>query len=336
MSQPEVPSIAVLPFANMSADPEQEYFCDGLAEELIDALARLDGLRVVGRTSSFQFKGKGQDLRAIGEQLSARTVLEGSVRKAGNRLRINAQLINTTTATTSGQNGSTGTLDDVFEVQDEIARSVVAQLRVPLLGGARRASCRPPPTTSKHTSCISRGGSWRTGSLCRRSTRRSPISTGAIEHDPGFAAAHAARANAHCWLGFAGARAPHDLYGQARRSAERALELDELLSDAHVAIAAVYFEYEWNWDAADAAFRRALELHPNSAFAHWTYGYYLGNIGRFEESTAHNDQAIDLDPLWVNPHQGKPLSPTSNIRTKRRSPATSEPRARTATLGVAG
>ena len=127
----------------------------------------------------------------------------------------------------------------------------------------------------------------------------------AIEHDPGFAAAHAARANAHCWLGFAGARAPHDLYGQARRSAERALELDELLSDAHVAIAAVYFEYEWNWDAADAAFRRALELHPNSAFAHWTYGYYLGNIGRFEESTAHNDQAIDLDPLWVNPHQGK-------------------------------
>ena len=131
--QPDVPSIAVLPFANMSADPEQEYFCDGLAEELIDALARLDGLRVVGRTSSFQFKGKGQDLRAIGEQLSARTVLEGSVRKAGNQLRINAQLINTEDGYHLWSERYDRTMDDVFAVQDEIARAVVDTLRVKLL-----------------------------------------------------------------------------------------------------------------------------------------------------------------------------------------------------------
>ena len=127
---PDVPSIAVLPFANISADPEQEYFCDGLAEELIDAFARLDGLRVVGRTSSFQFRDRGHDLRAIGEQLRAKTVLEGSVRKAGNRLRINVQLIDTEDGYHLWSERYDRTLDDVFEVQDDIARSVVEQLKV--------------------------------------------------------------------------------------------------------------------------------------------------------------------------------------------------------------
>ena len=133
-AQADVPSIAVLPFANMSADPEQEYFCDGLAEELIDALARLDGLRVVARTSAFRFRGDAPDLREVGEKLNVKTVLEGSVRKAGHRLRINAQLIDTQDGYHLWSERYDRNMDDIFAVQDEIARSVVEKLKVKLLG----------------------------------------------------------------------------------------------------------------------------------------------------------------------------------------------------------
>ena len=130
----DLPSIAVLPFVNMSADPEQEYFCDGLAEELIDALARLEGLRVVARTSAFRFKGDAPDLREVGEKLNVKTVLEGSVRRAGTRLRINAQLINTKDGFHLWSERYDRDIGDVFAVQDEIARAVVDKLRVKLLG----------------------------------------------------------------------------------------------------------------------------------------------------------------------------------------------------------
>ena len=131
----DVPSIAVLPFANMSADPEQEYFCEGMAEELIDALARLEGLRVVARTSAFQFKGQSPDLREVGKKLNVKTVLEGSVRKAGKRLRVNAQLINARDGYHLWSEKYDRDMDDVFAVQDEIARAVVDKLKVELLGG---------------------------------------------------------------------------------------------------------------------------------------------------------------------------------------------------------
>ena len=132
-SRPDVPSIAVLPFANMSADSEQEYFCDGLAEELIDALARLEGLRVTARTSAFQFRGKGHDLHDVAQKLGVKTILEGSVRKVGNRLRINAQLINASDGFHLWSERYDRDMDDVFAVQDEIARAVVGKLKVKLL-----------------------------------------------------------------------------------------------------------------------------------------------------------------------------------------------------------
>ena len=153
-SLPEVPSIAVLPFANMSADPEQEYFCDGLAEELIDALARLEGLRVVARTSAFQFRGKEIDLRDVGKKLRVNTVLEGSVRKAGSRLRVNAQLINTDDGYHLWSERYDREMDDVFAVQDEIARTVVERLKVKLLGD--EDAWHVPPTTWRPTTWCSR------------------------------------------------------------------------------------------------------------------------------------------------------------------------------------
>ena len=132
----DVPSIAVVPFRNMSTDPEQEYFCEGLAEELIDALARLEGLRVAARTFAFQFGGKGHDLSEIGEKLRVKTILEGSVRRAGNRLRVNAQLINATDGYHLWSERYDRTMDDVFELQDEITQAVVERLKVELLGEA--------------------------------------------------------------------------------------------------------------------------------------------------------------------------------------------------------
>ena len=129
-----MPSIAVLPFANMSADPEQDYFCEGMAEEIINALTKLEGLKVASRTSAFQFKGQSQDIRRIGEVLNVKTVLEGSVRKAGNRLRINAQLINAEDGDHLWSERYDRDMDDVFAVQDEIARAIVEKLRVKLVG----------------------------------------------------------------------------------------------------------------------------------------------------------------------------------------------------------
>ena len=143
-TKPDIPSIVVLPFLNMSADPEQEYFCDGLSEELIDALARLEGLRVVARTSAFRFRGKGLDLREIGEKLNVKTVLEGSVRKVGNRLRVNAKLINAADGFHQWSERYDRALDDVFEVQDEIARAVVEKLTVRLLGPAGESLVKRP------------------------------------------------------------------------------------------------------------------------------------------------------------------------------------------------
>ena len=143
-SQPDVPSIAVLPFADMSQEKDQDYFCEGLAEELIDALARLDGLRVVARTSSFRFKGRGHDLREVGEKLNVKTVLEGSVRKVGNRLRINAQLINTADGYHMWSERYDRDMEDVFAVQDEIAGSVVEKLKGKLLGEHDGPGITPP------------------------------------------------------------------------------------------------------------------------------------------------------------------------------------------------
>ena len=186
-----MPSIAVLPFVNMSADPDQEYFCDGLAEELIDALARLGGLRVVGRTSSFQFRGKGHDLRAIGEQLRAWAVLEGSVRKAGNRLRINAQLINTDDGYHIWSERYDRTLDDIFEVQDEIARTVVEKLKVKLLGESDAPVIKRPTANLEAYNLVLKGRYHMvklTGPALEKSLE---CFTKALAVEPAYAQAHA-------------------------------------------------------------------------------------------------------------------------------------------------
>ena len=195
-TQPDVPSIAVLPFRNMSADPEQEYFCEGLAEELIDALARLDGLRVAGRTSAFQFSGKGHDLRDIGEKLQVKTILEGSVRRAGDRLRVNAQLINAADGYHLWSERYDRDMDDIFAVQDDIARTVVEKLKVKLLGTADTPLVRKPTDNLEAYNLVLQGRYYSLRATGPALEKALACFTQAPALEPAYAQAHAGIATA--------------------------------------------------------------------------------------------------------------------------------------------
>ena len=298
-SQPDdVPSIAVLPFANMSADPEQEYFCEGLAEELIDALAQLEGLRVVARTSAFQFRAKGHDLREVGEKLNVKTVLEGSVRKAGNRLRINAQLINAEDGYHLWSERYDRDMDDVFAVQDEIARAVVDKLTVKLLGRSDAPLILRPTDNLEAYNWYLQGRHYRMKLSGAALEKGLECFTQALALEPTYAQAHAGIAYVQAVRGVLSlAAAPHTVMPEVKESALKALAIDETLVDAHTALAIVLHYYEWDWPGAEREYRRALGLDSHDAFARSHYAYFLGQQGRADESVAEARSAVERDPV---------------------------------------
>ena len=264
----DVPSIAVLPFANMSADPEQEYFCDGLTEELIDALARLDGLRVVARTSAFQFGGKGHDLREVGEKIQVKTMLEGSVRKVGNRLRMNAQLINVEDGYHLWSERYDREMEDVFAVQDEIARAVVDKLKVKLLGRSDAPLVQRPTDNLEAYNWHLQGRYYRMKFSGAALEKGLECFTQALALEPTYAQAHAGIAYVQAVRGVLSlAGAPHNVMPEVKESALKALAIEETLVDAHTALAVVLHYYEWDWPGAEREYRRALELDFYDAFA---------------------------------------------------------------------
>ena len=296
-SQPDVPSIAVLPFADMSPAKDQDYFCDGLAEELIDALARLEGLRVVARTSAFQFRDKGYDLREVGEKLKVKTVLEGSVRKAGNRLRINAQLINTQDGYHIWSERYDREMDDVFAVQDEIARAVVDKLKVKLLGDAD-APLVPRPTSSLEAYNLYRRGRYHIDRFTQEGVARGlDYFERAIAEDPDYAYPYAGMAFAYTTLAVLGWAAPQEVMPRAKEAALKALARDDTLTEAHVALGSVLHYYEWDWSGAEREMRVAVELSPGSGEARVSYGEVLAVIGRATEGIAEATHGVELDPL---------------------------------------
>ena len=245
----DTPSIAVLPFDNMSADPEQRYFCEGMAEETINALTALDGLHVASRTSAFQAKAKDLAIGEIGARLGVGTVLEGSVRKAGNRLRVTAQLINVSDGYHLWSERYDRDLDDVFAVQDEIARSVVERLRVKLLGLAGGTLVRRPTESLDAYQQYAMGRHYRFVRYDARQARE--CFARAIALDPSFAAAHAGLAEAAVLEGVLGLVSPPAAAAAARPAAERAVALDDQLSEAHDAAARLRFYFDWDWDGAE-------------------------------------------------------------------------------------
>lgn len=293
-------SIAVLPFADMSVEKDQEYFCDGMAEELINALTKLPGLRVAARTSAFQFRGKGEDIQRIGRQLKADTILEGSVRKAGGRLRITAQLINVADGYHLWSEKYDREMQDVFAVQDEIAQSIVDNLKVGHLGPH-------PPLIRRYTDnreaySLYLKGRYYWNRRYEEGLRKSmQFFQQAIEKDPLYALAYTGLADSYFVLGHYGLMAPKDALPIARANAEKALGIDGTLSEAHASIAMIRIT-DFDFPGSEGSFLQALSLNPKNADAQASFGLLLSVMGRWAEAIKMARQAQDLDPLsaWVN------------------------------------
>jgi len=294
------PSIAVLAFTNMSADPEQEYFCDGMAEEIINALTQVRGLKIIARTSAFYFKGKDVKISEIGRQLDVETVLEGSVRKAGNRLRITAQLINVADSTHLWSQRYDRQLEDVFEIQDEISMAIVDRLKVELLGEQREGLIGQPTENTEAYTLYLKGRFFR--------EKLSPVDMQqavscyqqAIDLDPGFARAYAGIANTYALMTPAvgiDVLSRDKAYTLAKAAVTKALALDDRLALAHAVQGFICTLYEWDWEGAEQAFKRALALNPNDAMILGMYSRYLMYLSRFDESLAAACRAESFDPL---------------------------------------
>jgi adenylate cyclase len=289
-------SIAVLPFADLSQGHDQEYFCDGMTEEIIDALAKIGGVRVVARTSSFAFKGKQQDIREIGKKLNVATVLEGSVRKDGTRLRVTAQLNSVADGYHLWSETYERELRDVFTVQDEISRAIVNTLQSKLTAQAKHP--RAPAENVEAYDLYLQGryhwSRWRT----EGAERALEYFQQAVKKDPKYAEAYAGMSDSLCWLGFFGAMPPNEAMPRALQAAQRAIALDDSLAAAHTSLGYVKALYEFDWAGAEKEFKRAIQLNPGDSDAHFAYGItYLAPLGRGDEALREMQTARDLDPL---------------------------------------
>ena len=300
------PSIAVMPFADMSPDGDQEYFCDGMSEEVINELTGVSGLRVIARTSAFAFKGKDEDIREIGRKLGVSSILEGSVRKAGDRVRITAQLINVGDGSHVWSERYDRVLEDIFAVQDEIATAIVEKLRIELtdieqdrLAGERKADPRAHELYLRGRHMLNRGLITLLHDL-PRVDKAIEFLTEATELAPDYAPPYAGLADIYSalcrWI------KPEGNCEKARLFATRALELDDELVEAHVAMGRVLLTTEFNWEEARAEHVRSLEINPGSADAQRGAALYHGWAGEFKQATIHIAKAMELDPLNYDSH----------------------------------
>ena len=296
-------SVAVLPFVDLSQAKDQEYFCDGISEQILDALAKVEGLRVVARTSSFLFKGQTADVNEIAKKLNVRNVLEGSLRRDGNRIRISAQLIDTRDGFHLWSETYERELQDVFAMQDEITRAIVTALKIKL---AVALPVHKKPNTEAYDLYLK--GRY----FLNRKTK--PDAERAIDYfeqtlakDPNDALAYAGLADSYSSFVFPlGVVAPRKVMPKAKEAAQRALAIDKALGEAHASLAYITFFYDWDWAAAEKEFKRALELNPNNADTHHWYSHYLVGQGRIEESLTQSKRALELSPFDIlfNIHLG--------------------------------
>ena len=293
-------SLVVLPFANQTGDPEQEHFCDGLTEELINRLGRMRPLLVIGRNSSFALKGRTQDSRAIGQILGVANLLEGSVRKFNGRVRITVGLVRARDGSQLWTENYDRELKDVFAVQEEIASAVGEQLRVTLLGagGTAQRARALADTKVAEAHHLYFCGRYHWGKRTEAGLQAAIKDfNAAIDIDPGNARSWAGLADCYTILGCWGYESPHKSYPKARAAAERALELDDTLSEAHVSLAVGKKDYYWDWVGAEQEYRRALELNPSNVMARQWHAEYLSCLGRHSEAIAEAERGRLLDPL---------------------------------------
>ncbi|HTQ80043.1 MAG TPA: protein kinase, partial [Thermoanaerobaculia bacterium] len=291
-------SIAVLPFVDMSPEGDQEYFCDGMAEELIHLLTRVPGLRVASRSSTFQFKGKARELAAIRERLNVETLLEGGVRKSGNRLRITAQLVDLAQGFQLWSGRYDREIADVFAIQDEIAGTIVDTLKVELVGKLGPLPARTTaPDFEIYNLYLQGRFHWnkRTGEGLGKGVQ---YFQQVIERDPGYARGYAGLADAYLLLGVYGFAPPGEVMPKARQAAMRALALDDRAAEVYTSLGCLEAVYDWFWGNSERDFKRAIELDPGYATAHhWYATNLLTPMGRFEEAARELKVARELDPL---------------------------------------
>lgn len=289
-------SIAVLAFANMSGDRENEYLSDGISEDLITALSQVDGLRVPARTSAFAFKGRNEDVRRIAQLLNVETVLEGSVRRSGNKLRITAQLVKAADGFHLWSERYDRKMKDVFEIQDEITRAIVAALKVHL--GTPRGVSLVKPTTDNPLAyeyyLKGRGFFYQRGTGMLKAHHWFEL---ALLEDPKYARAWSGVADTMVVHVFYGFGTPAQCYPKARTAAARAISLDPNLGEAHASLATVVGWCDWKFPESLAAHARALHLDPKFPLAYAWHGATLAAVGRFDESIAMEERAALIDPL---------------------------------------
>lgn len=290
--------LAVLPFVNMSADPENEYFSDGITEELLNALTRVDGLQVTSRTSAFAFKGRNQDIRDIAIQLNVDKVLEGSVRKAGNRVRITSQLINAADGYHIWSETYDRNLDDIFEVQDEISGIIANKLRENLTPEQQEEKIVKAPVRNieAYTAYLKALHYW---NKMTPADGRKAISCceQALELEPDYAQAYAMAATNYAYLGSAGQMLPDSAFEIVKRYADKALEIDNTLAEGYIAKASYYIFYKWSWDEAFEALQKAVDLKPSAVDAYELLGFYYIVMGQKEKALQVLQDAEKLDPL---------------------------------------
>ncbi len=307
----DIASIAVLPFVNRSASAEDEYFSDGLADELLNTLAKIKGLRVSARASSFHFKGKDVPLADVGRALNVATLLDGSVRKAGDRVRISVQLLKASNGEHLWSETYDRTFDDIFAVQDDIARSVAKELREMLLGQPQDTPSRS--TTHAALAGLSRErtcdpesydlylrGRYQFGASNDGPVRAQELFRHAIERSPRFALAYSGLGESYVMQSWLGSRDRDLTVSQAKGALAKALALDDTLCEARVLAGQIKLYFDWDWAGAEREFRLALELNPGSDLAHREHAAFLSFMGRFEEGLAAARMAQTLDPLSVN------------------------------------
>lgn len=291
------PSIAVLPFVDMSPQKDQEYFCDGIAEELINSLSHIEDLHIVARTSAFAFKGARLDVREIGQKLDVKTVLEGSIRKAGNRVRITAQLIDVEDGYHLWSEKFDREMNDIFAIQDEISMAIVDNLKVKLLAKEKAAIERRHTDDPDAYNLYLKGLYFGSKASPDAFEKALEYFRRAYDQDPGFALALAGMAYIYGSYGIFGFLPPDKVLPNVKAALSKALELDEELPEAHAVSALIAFWFEWDWEAAENHFTKALNLNPGNAFCRVWYGWYQLAMGKPDEAVAEIKRAQALDPL---------------------------------------
>ncbi len=291
-------SIAVLPFINMSTDPENEYFSDGITEEILNALTKIEGLKVTSRTSSFAFKGKNEDIREIGNKLNVNFVLEGSVRKSGSMVRITAQLINTKDGYHLWSDVFNRNLEDIFQVQDEISRKIANKMRERFAGDSAGECMVKTPTSNlvaynDYLKGIFYFNKWTPEDLSKSIT----FFKEAIRKEENFALPYSGLSNSYLVLAATGNMKPITAYENAKQYALAALEKDSNITESHISLALVKIFYDWDWNGALKSLKTARELNPGAVYVHYAFSYYYRALGKIDDCLEETIKAHNLDPL---------------------------------------